>query len=103
MNIKIPDEVQYIIYTIEKNGYEAYAVGGCVRDAILQKEPNDWDICTSALPEQTMKIFAGRHIIETGLQHGTITLMLNHKPFEITAYRVDGIYSDNRRPDKNRF
>ena len=103
ININIPEEVQYIIDNLEKNGFEAYAVGGCVRDILLGKTPQDWDICTSALPEQTMKCFEGRHIIETGLKHGTVTLMLNHKPFEITTYRIDGIYSDNRRPDKVEF
>ena len=103
MNIKIPDEAQYIIETLENNGCEAYVVGGCVRDSLLGKEPKDWDICTPAIPEQTMKFFEGGHIIETGLQHGTITLILNHKPFEITTYRVDGIYTDNRRPDKVEF
>ena len=103
MIIKIPCEVQFIIDTLETNGYEAYAVGGCVRDSLLEKEPEDWDICTSALPEQTLKIFSGRHVIETGLKHGTLTLMLDHKPFEITTYRIDGVYSDNRRPDKVEF
>jgi len=103
MIIKIPNEVQYIIETLQKSGYEAYIVGGCVRDSILGKEPKDWDICTPSLPEQTMKCFAEYHIIETGLQHGTVTLMLNHIPFEITTYRIDGQYSDNRRPDKVEF
>jgi len=103
MIIKISNEVQYIIETLQKSGYEAYIVGGCVRDRILGKEPKDWDICTPALPEQTMKCFAEYHIIETGLQHGTVTLMLNHIPFEITTYRIDGQYSDNRRPDKVEF
>ena len=103
MNIKIPDEVIYIINILESNGYEAYAVGGCVRDSLLGKEPKDWDICTSAIPEQTIKCFEGCHIIETGLKHGTITLMLNHQPFEITTYRIDGVYSDNRRPDNVEF
>jgi len=103
MIIKIPNEVQYIIETLQKSGYEAYIVGGCVRDRILGKEPKDWDICTPSLPEQTMKCFAEHHIIETGLQHGTVTLMLNHIPFEITTYRIDGQYSDNRRPDKVEF
>ena len=103
MNIKLPDEVKYIIDVLEENGYEAYAVGGCVRDTLMGKEPTDWDICTSALPEQTMQCFEGRHIIETGLKHGTITLMLNHKPFEITTYRVDGKYKDNRRPEQVKF
>ena len=103
INIELPDEVQYIINTLESNDYEAYAVGGCVRDSLLGKEPQDWDICTSALPEQTQKVFAEQHIIETGLKHGTITLMLNRKPYEITTYRVDGKYTDNRRPDKIKF
>ena len=103
MNIKIPSEVKYIIDTLENSGYEAYAVGGCVRDSLLGKEPQDWDICTSALPKQTMVCFDGEHIIETGLKHGTITLMLNHIPLEITTYRVDGKYTDNRRPDNVKF
>ena len=103
MDIKIPDEVQYMIDILEKNGYEAYAVGGCVRDAILGAEPKDWDICTPALPEQIMGFFEGQRIIETGLSHGTITLVLNNKPFEITTYRRDGVYSDNRRPDTVEF
>ena len=103
MEIKIPDEVRYIINTLENNGREAYAVGGCVRDCFLGKEPEDWDICTPALPEHTMKYFAGHHIIKTGLKHGTITIRINHKPFEITTYRIDGIYSDNRHPDKVEF
>ena len=72
VNIKIPDEVQYIIDTLDANGYEAYVVGGCVRDAVLGEEPKDWDICTPALPEQTIKCFEGQHIIETGLKHGTV-------------------------------
>ena len=103
MNIKLTDEVKYIIDTFEQNGCEAYAVGGCVRDSFLGIEPKDWDICTPALPEQTMKFFERHHIIETGLKHGTITLRVNHKPFEITTYRSDGVYTDNRRPDKVYF
>jgi len=103
VNIKIPDEAQYIINRLEESGYEAYVAGGCVRDAVLETEPKDWDICTQALPEQTMKCFEGQRIIETGLRHGTITLVLDHKPFEITTYRVDGTYSDNRHPDTVEF
>jgi len=103
MNIHIPNEVKFIIDTLEENGFEAYVVGGCVRDAVLGNVPDDWDICTSALPEQTASCFEGYHIFETGLQHGTITLRLNHKSFEITTYRVDGTYSDNRRPDNVEF
>jgi len=100
---QIPNEVKYIIDTFETNGYEAYAVGGCVRDSLMPMEPKDWDICTSALPQTTMELFAKHHIIETGLKHGTITLMLEHKPFEITTYRIEGEYSDNRHPDNVEF
>ena len=81
MEIKIPDEVQYIIKTLENNGCEAYAVGGCVRDSLLGKEPKDWDICTPALPERVMKCFSGHKIIKTGLRHGTITLRINHNSY----------------------
>ena len=77
MQMKLPDEVLYIIDTLARGGHEGFAVGGCVRDSLLGKEPQDWDICTSALPEQMMLCFAGHHIIETGLQHGTLTLLLN--------------------------
>jgi len=103
MEMKIPDEVQYILNTLENNGCAAYAVGGCVRDSLLGKEPKDWDICTPALPEHTMKFFAEHKIIETGLRHGTITLRINHNSFEVTTYRIDGVYSDNRHPDKVEF
>ena len=102
-NIIISNEAQNMIDTLETNGYEAYAVGGCVRDAFMGKTPEDWDICTSALPEQTAACFKDCHIIETGLKHGTITVIKNHKPFEITTYRIDGDYSDNRRPDSVEF
>jgi len=103
MNIEIPKNVKYIIETLENCGYEAYTVGGCVRDSLLGKVPKDWDICTSALPEQTKNCFCGERIIETGLKHGTITLMLENEPFEITTYRADGKYSDNRRPEQVKF
>ena len=103
MNIEITAEVEYIISTLEKNGYEAYAVGGCIRDSIMGGNPKDWDICTSAHPNQTIKCFKKHTIIETGLKHGTVTLILEHKPFEITTYRIDGDYIDNRRPDSVEF
>ena len=103
MIISLPNEVEYIIDTLESGGFEAYAVGGCVRDSLLGKTPQDWDVCTSALPEQTQKCFENHHVIETGLKHGTVTLMLNNKPFEITTYRVDGKYKDNRRPETVKF
>ena len=102
-DLVIADEVIFIIDALENSGYEAYAVGGCIRDSLLGKDPKDWDVCTSALPEQVKMCFEGRHIIETGLRHGTVTLMLDHKPFEITTYRVDGKYKDNRRPETVRY
>ena len=103
MNIKIPGGVRHIISALESGGYEAYAVGGCVRDSLLGKTPQDWDVCTSALPEQTIACFAGQHIIETGLRHGTVTLMLDAKPYEITTYRAEGKYKDGRRPESVKF
>jgi len=105
MNINLPCEVKYIIQMLETSGHKAYAVGGCVRDSVLGKEPKDWDICTSALPEETKKCFeksSGR-IFETGLHHGTVSLLQNGKTFEITTFRTDGTYSDNRRPDTVNF
>lgn len=89
MNIRIPEETQHIMSVLNDNGYEAYVVGGCVRDSFIGKEPKDWDICTSALPEQTMECFKGEQIIETGLKHGTITIVINGNPFEVTTYRKD--------------
>jgi len=102
-NIKLPTEVKYIIETLEKSGYIAYAVGGCVRDSVMGKTPKDWDICTSALPEQTKKSFEKERVIETGLKHGTISLLLDKKTYEITTFRTDGHYTDNRRPDTVNF
>lgn len=103
MNIKLPNQVKKIINHLENCGYEAYIVGGCVRDSILGYKPKDWDICTSALPEQTIECFKGYRIIETGLKHGTVTVIIEDMPLEVTTYRMDGIYSDNRRPDNVRF
>ena len=103
ININISNEAEKIIDTLEANGYEAYVVGGCVRDTVMGKIPEDWDICTSALPEQTAGCFPDSHIIETGLRHGTITVVTNSTPVEVTTYRIDGDYSDNRHPDKVEF
>ena len=99
--IKLPKHVKYIIETLEKNGYEAYAVGGCVRDSILGREPNDWDITTSADPYEVKKLFS--HTIDTGLQHGTVTIMLEHVGYEVTTYRIDGDYEDSRHPKEVTF
>ena len=99
--INMPKDVKYIINTLEKNGYEAYAVGGCVRDAIIGKEPNDWDITTNATPMQVKKLF--KHTIDTGIQHGTVTIMIDKVGYEVTTYRIDGKYADGRHPDKVEF
>lgn len=94
--INMPENVTYIIRTLREHGYEAYIVGGCVRDSILGKQPQDWDITTSATPQQTKSLF--RRTIDTGIEHGTVTIMLGAEGYEVTTYRVDGEYRDHRRP-----
>ena len=94
--ILLPEDVSFIIKTIEEAGFEAYAVGGCVRDSLLDREANDWDITTSAKPEQIKNLF--RRTIDTGIQHGTVTVMLHHVGYEVTTYRIDGEYEDARHP-----
>ena len=101
MNIKIPKEVNYILETLFDAGYEAYVVGGCVRDSVLGKEPDDWDITTNALPLEVKSLF--KRTVDTGLQHGTITVMRGNEGYEVTTYRTDGKYSDGRHPDKVTF
>lgn len=101
--IKIPDGAKFLIKTLQKSGFSAYVVGGCVRDSIMGREPNDWDICTSAVPEQTLEVFRDKKVIETGLKHGTVTVIIEKIPYEITTYRIDGDYKDNRRPDSVTF
>ena len=101
MKIFLPEKVKYIIETLTDAGFEAYAVGGCVRDTILGRTPMDWDITTSAKPEQVKKLFA--HTIDTGIQHGTVTVMLSHEGFEVTTYRIDGEYEDARHPKEVQF
>jgi tRNA nucleotidyltransferase (CCA-adding enzyme) len=96
MRIQLPKDVDYIIKELQKNGYEAYAVGGCVRDVILGREPEDWDITTSASPIQVKGIF--KRTIDTGIIHGTVTVMLDKNGYEVTTYRIDGEYEDNRHP-----
>lgn len=103
MQIRLPKAVQTIIQTLNDAGFEAYAVGGCVRDALCGREPQDWDITTSALPEQTLTCFAGQRVIETGIQHGTVALLLDGELYEITTYRIDGSYADGRHPDQVSF
>ena len=96
MKIEIPSHVAVIIDTLEKAGFEAYAVGGCVRDTILNRIPGDWDITTSARPEQVKSLF--RRTIDTGIRHGTVTVMMGKTGYEVTTYRVDGEYEDGRHP-----
>lgn len=97
----LPREVEQIISRLEAAGFEAYAVGGCVRDALLLREPEDWDITTSALPEQVKELF-GR-TVDTGIAHGTVTVLIQGKGFEVTTYRIDGEYRDGRHPDQVEF
>lgn len=99
--MKIPEKVRLIIENLEQHGYEAYAVGGCVRDTLLGREPEDWDITTSARPEQVKAIF--HRTVDTGIQHGTVTIMFGKEGFEVTTYRIDGSYSDGRHPDQVAF
>lgn len=103
MTIQLPINVKFILSKLHSKGYDAYVVGGCIRDSLLNKPIKDWDITTSATPEQTMKLFEGYNIIETGLHHGTVTVVLNGEPFEITTFRTDGNYSDGRHPDSVKF
>ena len=99
--IQIPNSVQFIIHTIEQAGFEAYAVGGCVRDSILGRTPDDWDITTSAKPEEIKQLF--RHTVDTGIQHGTVTVLIKKECYEVTTYRIDGEYEDSRHPKEVNF
>lgn len=94
----LPADVAFLLKTLDENGYEAYIVGGCVRDSILRRTPQDWDITTSALPEETAALFP--RTFDTGIQHGTITVVLHKTNYEITTYRIDGKYADCRHPDR---
>ncbi len=96
MRIQVPEDVKYIIEKLNSAGYEAYAVGGCIRDSILGRIPDDWDITTSAKPEEIKELFT--KTIDTGIQHGTVTVMRNHVGYEVTTYRIDGEYEDSRHP-----
>ena len=97
MKIRVPKNVENIIGTLESHGYEAYAVGGCVRDTMLGREPQDWDITTSARPQEVKALF--RRTIDTGIEHGTVTVMIGGEGYEVTTYRIDGKYSDSRHPE----
>ena len=101
MKIRLPEKVSAIIRELKNAGYDAYAVGGCVRDSVLGRTPQDWDITTSARPQQVKEVFG--HTIDTGIQHGTVTVMLGHEGFEVTTYRIDGEYEDARHPKNVEF
>ena len=101
MHIELPNNVKTIIKTLEEAGYEAYAVGGCVRDSILGRVPNDWDITTCALPLQTKALF--KKTFDTGIQHGTISILLDKEIYEVTTFRIDGEYEDSRHPKEVTF
>lgn len=101
MKIRLPEKVHQIITTLQSHGYEAYAVGGCVRDSILGRKPEDWDITTSATPMETKALFA--KTFDTGIEHGTITVLLEKEGFEVTTYRIDGEYEDSRHPKEVQF
>lgn len=96
MRIQLPEHVNQIIRRLQSEGYAAYAVGGCVRDTLLGRSPQDWDITTSARPQEVKLLFA--HTIDTGIKHGTVTVMLDRKGYEVTTYRIDGEYEDSRHP-----
>jgi len=101
MRIDIPAKVERIIELLHEAGFEAYVVGGCVRDSILNRVPGDWDITTNALPKDIKRVF--RKTIDTGIEHGTVTVLMGGEGFEVTTYRLDGDYSDKRHPDKVTF
>ena len=97
-SIPVPHDALLILQRLNAAGFSAYVVGGCVRDSLLGLTPKDWDICTSATPAQTEETLRDFHLVETGLKHGTVTAVVNHVPYEVTAYRIDGDYSDHRHP-----
>lgn len=101
MKIVLPNEVNSIIRTLDEAGYEAYAVGGCVRDSLLKVTPKDWDVTTSATPGQVKELFP--RTVDTGIQHGTVTVLMGKEGFEVTTYRVDGEYEDGRHPKQVQF
>lgn len=101
IRIELPEAVRNIIHTLQSAGYEAWAVGGCVRDSILGRVPDDWDITTSARPEQVKAIF--KKTVDTGIQHGTVTVLWNRAGYEVTTYRIDGEYEDSRHPKEVQF
>ena len=102
-SICIPFGADSIIKNLVDKGFEAYVVGGCVRDSLLGLQPNDWDICTNATPQEVESCFTNKRIIETGIKHGTVTIVMEDGSYEVTTFRIDGEYSDSRHPDNVMF
>lgn len=101
--MEIPQHAATVLERLEHFGFEAYVVGGCVRDSLMGRTPKDWDVCTNALPDDVLRAFRKFHVIKTGLKHGTVTVMVNRIPVEVTTFRIDGAYTDNRHPDAVSF
>lgn len=101
--MKLPENPAFLLNQLLKAGFDAYVVGGCVRDALLSLEPKDWDICTSARPEEIKQVFSAFKTIDIGMKHGTVAVILEGEPYEITTFRTDGSYHDSRRPDSVQF
>lgn len=103
MKFSLPEPIKKAMSIMQEKGYECYIVGGCVRDFLMGKIPHDFDITTNALPEETKNCFSGFRVIETGIKHGTVTVLIDREPIEITTYRIDGKYTDNRHPESVEF
>ena len=101
--MQIPVAVRSVLDRLNRCGYKAYVVGGCVRDALLGRTPADWDVATCASPDEVLTVFSDIRTIETGIKHGTVTVLVDGQPIEITTFRIDGTYTDHRRPDKVEF
>ena len=96
--VTMPAGAAFVLQRLKENGFQGYVVGGCVRDSLLGRAPKDWDICTDALPEEMQRVFRDQHVIETGLKHGTLTVMYDHEPYEVTTFRVVGVQECGGRP-----
>ena len=101
--IALPSQINKVLEILENNGHEAYIVGGCVRDFLMGSQPHDWDVTTSASPSEIKDAFSGYKTIDTGIKHGTVTVIMQSMPVEITTFRIDGEYTDNRHPDDVKF
>ena len=101
--IRLPHDAYRLLQTLRAAGHSAYVVGGCVRDSLLGRLPGDWDICTSARPDEMKALFHDQRLILTGEKHGTVAVILHGKPYEMTTYRLDGSYRDHRHPDNVQF